>query len=256
MATGPLELRGVSKSFGAVRALIDVSLEVLPGRVTALIGDNGAGKSTLVKCISGLLQPDSGEILLAGRKVAFANPLEARAMGIETVHQDLMLVESMDVSANLFLNREIRRKALLGRLGFIDKPAMHRHTVAVLDQLHINIPSVQAPIENLSGGQRQSIAVGRAVAWGRQIVLMDEPAAALGVEQSGLVLELIRRLSDNDIGVLLISHNMQHVIEVADHTVVLRHGRKVADLTTADVTAPDLVDLITGANRGDVARDE
>lgn len=246
-----LELRSLSKAFGAVRALTDVSLRLRPSRVTALVGDNGAGKSTLVKCMSGVLHPDSGQILLDGDPVRIADPLEARDLGIETVPQNLMLVDTMDVSANLFLHREIRRSnPLLARLGLLDKAAMRREAGEILDRLHINIPSVTQPIETLSGGQRQAIAVGRAVAWGRRVVLMDEPSAALGVEQTRLVLDLIRKLAQRGVAVLLISHNMQQVIDVADDVIVLRHGSVVGEVATDQVTGSDLVDLITGVDRG------
>jgi ABC-type sugar transport system ATPase subunit len=246
-----LETRLLSKSYGGVRALIDVSIELKHGEVLGLLGDNGAGKTTFVNCVSGMIQPDSGEILVEGKVVQIASSQDARELGIETVYQDLSLVETLDVSTNLFMNREIvRREPVLRWLGWLDYRAMRHETIDVLGRLHINVPSVDEDVRNLSGGQRQAIAVGRAVAWGRHIVLMDEPAAALGVEQSQQVIELTRRLSSEGVAVLFISHNMQHVVEVCDRAVVLRHGRKVGDVSMSSVTARGLMDLITGAELG------
>ena len=243
-----LEVRDLSKSYGAVKALRNINLELARGDVLGLVGDNGAGKTTLVNCLSGSLAPDSGEIIVDGTPVRIDSPHTARALGIETVHQDLALVETLDVATNLFLNREIpSRWPILRQLGWMDKKKMLAETSDVLDRLKIHIPSTKQKVDKLSGGQRQSIAVGRAVAWGRHIVLLDEPSAALGVEQSRLVLDLIRRLRETGVAVLLISHNMQHVIDVCDRALVLRHGAKVGDVSIADVTARDLVDLITGA---------
>lgn len=250
-----LEVRDLSKSYGAVKALRRVSLELRRGDVLGLVGDNGAGKSTLVNCLSGSIHPDSGMILVDGAPVHIDNPHEARALGIETVFQDLALVEGLDVTKNLFLNRELpSRWPFLRWLGWMDKRKMYRETEQTLQRLSIRVPSVRQPVSSLSGGQRQSVAVGRAVAWGRHIVLMDEPAAALGVEQSRLVLDLIDRLREDEIAVLLVSHNMQHVIEVCTRVVVLRHGEKVGDVDVDDVTARDLVDLITGAAALESAR--
>lgn len=249
-----LEVTSVSKSFGGVRALIDVSLRLEAGQVLALIGDNGAGKSTLVKCLSGVLTPDSGSISVQGNDVRIDSPRAARDLGIETVYQELALVETLDVASNLFLNREeLRRRPPSRWIGWLDKRRMYRESEEILQRLRIRVPSVREEVTNLSGGQRQAIAIGRAVGWGRHIVLMDEPAAALGVEQARQVLELIRTLSSHGVAVLLISHNMQHVIEGSDRAVVLRQGRKVADIITADVTARDLVDLITGATEAQAA---
>lgn len=246
--TAALAVRGLSKSFGAVQALAEVSLELNAGEVLGLLGDNGAGKSTLTRCIAGLHPPDAGEILVDGATVHIANPRRARELGIEAVHQNLALVSELDVAANLFLNREIRSaNPLLRAIGWIDKPAMQAESARILERLQIRIPSARVTVDRLSGGQRQAVAIGRAIGWGRHIVLLDEPAAALGVEQSRQVNELIRRLRDDGVAVLLISHNMQSVTEVCDRAVVLRHGRNVGDVKIADVTAADLVALITGA---------
>lgn len=246
--TAALEVRAVSKSFGAVQALSDVSLELHAGEVLGLLGDNGAGKSTLTRCIAGLHQPDAGEILVDGASVRIGNPRRARELGIEAVHQNLALVSQLDVAANLFLNRELRSaNPLLRAVGWLDKKTMQAESARILERLQIRIPSADITVDRLSGGQRQAVAIGRAVGWGRHIVLLDEPAAALGVEQSRHVNELIRRLREAGVAVLLISHNMQSVTEVCDRAVVLRHGRKVGDVRIRDVTASDLVALITGA---------
>jgi ABC-type sugar transport system ATPase subunit len=252
-----LEVRGLSKSFDAVRAARDISFEVYPGEVLGLLGDNGAGKSTVVSCISGSLKPDTGSILVDGKEADIDSPQRARDLGIETVFQDLALVDSLDVTTNMFLNREILKSKPARWLRWLDRKQMHRESQEILDRLHIRINSVRQPMSQLSGGQRQSVAVGRAVAWGHHIVLLDEPAAALGVEQTALVLELINRLRDEGVGVVLISHNMHDVLSACDRAVVLRHGLKVAQLETLEgLTTRHLVDLITGVSlgEGDVAR--
>jgi len=243
-----LEVRDIEKSFGAVKALKGVSLGVRAGEVMGLIGDNGAGKSTLINCLAGIIRPDAGQILLDGAEVSITSPHEARQHGIETVHQDLALIDALDVSGNLFLNREI----LSGprALRWMNKRRMHREAKEILEGLRINIPSVRNSVEKLSGGQRQAVAVGRSVAWGRRIVLMDEPAAALGVEQARLVLELITTLRDQGLAVVLISHNIQQVLDVCSRAVVLRHGEAVADLELEGVTGRDLVQLITTGELG------
>jgi simple sugar transport system ATP-binding protein len=242
-----LEVRDLSKSYGPVAALTSVSFAIYPGEVLALLGDNGAGKSTLVRCVSGMTTPDAGAILVNNEVATISSPHVARELGIETVHQDLMLVGSLNVAANMFLGRELRtRVPVLRQLGWLDKVSMRRETTTIVERLHIRIPSINSPVEVLSGGQRQSVAVGRAVSWGRQLVVMDEPVAALGVEQTRQALELIGHLRSNGIAVLLITHNMQHVMQVCDRAVVLWHGTKVGDVRIRDVAARDLVDLITG----------
>lgn len=250
-ATRPVEsfeVRGLEKSYGPVQALRGVSFSATGGEVIGLLGDNGAGKTTLVKCLSGIVRPDHGTVAIDGETVDIHSPKSSRELGIETVHQDLALIDTLDVTANLFLNREtVRGPGLVQRLGWLSNRRMHVQAKAVLDSLHINIPSVRTPIQRLSGGQRQAVAVGRAVAWGQRIVLMDEPSAALGVEQTRLVLDLIRRLQASGVLVLLITHNMQQVMEVCSRAVVLRHGNLVGDVNVADIVARDLVDLITGA---------
>ena len=243
-----LEVRDIDKSFGAVKALQGVSFGVRAGEVMGLIGDNGAGKSTLINCLAGIIRPDAGRILLDGEEVTISSPYEARQLGIETVHQDLALIDTLDVSGNLFLNREVLSGPRL--LRWMNKRRMHREAKEILEGLRISIPSVRNAVEKLSGGQRQAVAVGRSVAWGRRIVLMDEPAAALGVEQARLVLELITTLRDRGLAVVLISHNIQAVLDVCSRAVVLRHGHAIADLELEGITGRDLVQLITTGEMG------
>ena len=249
-----LEVRSLSKSFGAVRAAREVSFEIRRGEVLGLLGDNGAGKTTVVNCVSGGLTPDSGEILIDGSVVSIENPEAAHRLGVETVHQDLSLVDTLDVATNLFLNREhTLRWGLFGWLGWMDRRRMYRESREILDRLSIDIPSVRQPVDKLSGGQRQAVAVGRAVAWGNHIVVLDEPTAALGVEQTRLVLDLIERLKKQGVAVLLVSHNMHDVVKVCDRVVVLRHGLKVGEIESMEgITPRHLVDMITGVALGDL----
>ena len=247
-AVAALEVSGMCKSFRAVQALDDVSVGLHYGRVTGLLGDNGAGKSTLVKCMCGVYQPDAGVVRVNGVERAIASPEAARALGIETVHQTLAVINPLDVVENLFLNREHTRGGRLGAwLGVLDKKRMRVESDEILGRLDIRIPSLRRPMSALSGGQRQAVAIGRAAAWGQKIVLLDEPAAALGVEQTARVLDLIRSLRDSGVAVLLITHNMDRVTEVCDRAVVLRQGRKTAEVDVDDVTQDDLVAYITGA---------
>ena len=248
-----LEVSGLSKSFKAVQALDDVAMDLRYGRVTALLGDNGAGKSTLVKCISGVYSPDSGVMRINGAERSVPSPEVARSLGIETVHQTLAVIDPLDVVENLFLNREHTRGGRIGAwLGVLDKKRMRSESREILGRLDIRIPSLRRSMSALSGGQRQAVAIGRAAAWGQQIVLLDEPAAALGVEQAARVLDLIRSLRDAGVAVLLITHNMDRVTEVCDRAVVLRQGRKIADVDVGSVTKDDLVAYITGARTGDL----
>ncbi len=241
-----LACRGISKHFGAVQALTDVDLDLYLGEVVALVGDNGAGKSTLVKIISGTQTASSGTISVEGNEVSIRSPHDASAAGIETVYQDLALCDNLDVVANLFLGREELLSPLVG--SPLSEPEMERRTIGVLQTLHIRIPSVRALVGTLSGGQRQSTAVGRAVLWGSKIVLLDEPTAALGVAQQREVLDLVRRLKDQGLGVLLISHNLQQVFDVTDRLVVLRLGRVAANVKRSEVSTEDVVAYITGAH--------
>ena len=247
MAEPLLEARELHKSFGRVRALRGANFTLNAGEVVALIGYNGAGKSTLVKCMSGVLQPDSGEIRVEGSPVELNSAVAARSVGIETVYQDLALAPDLDPAANLFLGREVLRPGLLGHLGFIDKGAMRERSGEAFGSLGIGLQSTASPIASLSGGQRQGVAVSRAVMWASKVVFMDEPTAALGVVQTRHVLELIRRVRDTGISVVLISHNMPEVLEVADRIEVLRLGRRVARFTAAEASMEDLVGAMTGA---------
>jgi simple sugar transport system ATP-binding protein len=242
-----LVARGVVKHYGRVQALRGADFTVRAGEVVALIGDNGAGKSTLVKILSGAEVPDAGQITLDGRPVQLGSPLAAQRLGIETVYQDLALAGDLDPAANLFLGREVLRGGWLGRLGVLDRRAMRRRSRAAFAELSIGLPDHSARLGSLSGGQRQSVAVARAVSWASKVVFMDEPTAALGVLQTRRVLELIRRVRDRGVSVVLISHNMPEVLAVADRVEVLRLGRRVAQLDTATATVEQLVGAMTGA---------
>jgi simple sugar transport system ATP-binding protein len=242
-----LEAHGLVKSFGRVHALRGADFTVRAGEVVALIGDNGAGKSTLVKTLSGVLTPDAGEIRFEGRPVSFASPEAARDLGIETVYQDLALAPDLESSANLFLGREVLRPGLLGRLGILDKGAMRKRTESAFAELGVGVQDVTAPVATFSGGQRQGVAVARAVTWASKVVFMDEPTAALGVVQTRRVLDLIGRVRESGLSVVLISHNMPEVMEVADRVEVLRLGQRVATFRRGEATMEDLVGAMTGA---------
>jgi len=243
-----LRVENVSKYFGAIEALVDVSLEIYPGEIVGLVGDNGAGKSTLVKCVSGVHKPSKGTIVVDGVQVEFNNPSDARSAGIETVYQHLGLVDELDVAGNLFLGREIVANNLVSRFfNFLDLKEMKRQAREALDSLHIKIPDPAAPVQSMSGGQRQAIAIGRTVFWGKKLLLLDEPTAALGVEEAEQVLSLLERLRDTGLPMLIISHNMQHVYRIADRIAILRQGRKVADLRRSETTPQEIVGHITGA---------
>jgi simple sugar transport system ATP-binding protein len=240
-----LEAREVVKRYGQVQALDGANFTAYPGEVVALIGDNGAGKSTLVKTLSGVIRPDAGQILVEGSPVSFSSPLDARKYGIETVYQDLALAPDLDAAANLHLGRELYR--WFKPLHVLDKAEMRRRAVTAFADLGIQLPDVTAPVGTLSGGQRQSVAVARAVAYASRIIFMDEPTAALGVVQRERVLENIRRVRDRGITVVLISHNMLEVIAVSDRVEVLRMGRRVARFTTSQTTIDQLVSSMSGA---------
>jgi fructose transport system ATP-binding protein len=242
-----LAARDVSKRFGNVIALQHIDFELYPGEIVAVIGDNGAGKSTLIKILAGTLAPDSGTLLMRGKPVSFNSPRDARAAGIETVYQDLALAPDLDVPANLFLGRELRRPGVLGMLDVLDVRAMRTRAAAHLEALGVKIKSVDQSVDTLSGGQRQSVAVSRSVFWGRDVVIMDEPTAALSVAQSALVLGLIKRVRDAGTSVVLISHNLPHVFETADRMIVLRHGSRVGTLDPKSATMEEAVSLMTGA---------
>ncbi len=242
-----LEARQIVKRFGRVQALRGANLTVYPQEVVALVGDNGAGKSTLVKTVVGVHPPDEGEILFEGNPVTVNTPHEARDLGIETVYQDLALAAEVDPAANMFLGREILRTGPLGKLGFLDKKAMRRRSDEAFESLGVRIQDTSARVANMSGGQRQGIAICRAVTWASRIVFMDEPTAALGVVQTRNVLDQIRRVREHGLSVVLISHNMPEVFEVADRIEVLRLGARVASLRPKDVSMEDVVAAMTGA---------
>jgi D-xylose transport system ATP-binding protein len=252
-----LELQGISKRFGAVQALTDVGFDVYANEVVALVGDNGAGKSTLIKIISGIYTPDAGTIRWQGRVASVGSPNEAAALGIATVYQDLALCDNLDVVANLFLGHEVTTRGgplgpigARGPLGVMDELTMEKRAVDVLRRLSVKIPSVRAPIAALSGGQRQSVAVARSVIGDNKVVLLDEPTAALGMAQTHEVLELVKRLRGQGLGVVLISHNLANVYEVADRITVLRLGRWVGTYDAKTTSREQLIAFMTGAVPG------
>ncbi len=242
-----LVARGITRSFGHVVALRGADVAARAGEVSAIVGDNGAGKSTLIKILSGALQPDGGELLLDGKPIHLTSPQDARAFGIETVYQDLALAPSLDVASNLFLGREARQPGLLGALGFLNDRAMRKRAQQEMTNLQIGLSSVRQPVLTLSGGQRQAIAVARATAWGKRIVIMDEPTAALGVRESNMVLRLIERVKSEGIAVIMISHSMPEVFEVADRITILRLGRTVRQMRRDETSMTDVVAFMTGA---------
>jgi ABC-type sugar transport system ATPase subunit len=235
-----LQLRGINKSFGAVRAVSDVNLEVPAGQVSALVGDNGAGKSVLIKCIAGIHAPDGGEILWEGHAAHIRTPRDSAALGIETVHQDLALCDNLDIVQNMFLGRERVRHFTLAEEN------METAAAETLDSLAVTtVRSIRQPVASLSGGQRQSVAIAKAVLWNSKLVIMDEPTAALGVAQTAMVLALVRRLADRGLAVMLVSHNMNDVFEVADKIAVLRLGQIVGERPAAEIDQQIVVDLMT-----------
>jgi len=242
-----LALRGVNKSFGAVQVLHDVDFAVQAGEVTALVGDNGAGKSTLVKCVAGIHPIDSGEVIFNGEPVTVNSPTDASHLGIEVVYQDLALADNLDIVQNMFLGRE------RGRSWLLDEADMEQAARRTLASLSVRtVTSVRMPVSALSGGQRQTVAIAKAVLWDSKVVLLDEPTAALGVAQTRQVLDLVRRLAEQGLGVVLISHNMADVFEVSDRIATLYLGRMVADVATKDVTHSQVVELITAGRSGDL----
>ena len=241
-----LQVKDLYKHFGGLVAVDHVSLEVYPGEVVGLLGDNGAGKSTLIKMISGVYQPDGGQIVLYGSVASFSSPLEARKQGIETIYQDLALCENLDASANIFLGREpVRRQ--LGIFNVIDRAHMLEESRHVLGQLDIQIPNLRRPIRQMSGGQRQAVSIARAVYWNARLMIMDEPTAALGVAEQHKVLEIVRTLRERGVPVIIISHNLQDVFAVADRIIVMRRGRKVGERAMDETSENEVVGLIVGA---------
>ena len=242
-----LHVNQVSKWFGNVHAITDISIWAYKGEITAIVGDNGAGKSTLIKCISGVHTPTAGQILLDGKSVHFASPESARRAGIETVYQNLALCNDLTIWQNLFLNRELVKH--FGPLAFLDRRTMRRRSAEMLSRLEVNIPSINARVRRLSGGQRQAVAISRAASWGSRLVIMDEPTAALGVRETARVEELILRLRDDGLAVLLISHNFDQVMRLSNQVWVMRSGRLVGGRRTQDTSGKELVAMITGAQQ-------
>ena len=242
-----LEAKGISRTFGSVVALDEVNLEVRPGEVVGLVGDNGAGKSTLLKILCGALQPSSGQLLVDGQAVTFHSPKHSRERGIEVVYQDLALATELSVVENIFLGRERRRVGFLGRAGVLDRTSMARDARATLDSLAIEIKDTSARCGLLSGGQRQAVAVARAVRWGSRVLLLDEPTAALAVMEAEKIGGLVRQVAGQGVGVVLVSHNMPQVHELCDRILVLLRGRIVANLRRDEINVEDIVMWITGA---------
>jgi simple sugar transport system ATP-binding protein len=248
--TPVLEARGLTRRFGQVTALDGADFDIEPGEVVALIGDNGAGKSTLVKALSGNLDVDSGEVLFDGVPQVIDTPMVASGLGIETVYQDLALAPHLDPVQNMYLGREIMKPGLAGALGFMDNKAMRAEARKAFDRLGATVRSLVAPVGSMSGGQRQAVAIARAVHWANRVVFLDEPTAALGVRQTANVLETIRRVAGQGIAVVFISHSMPHVLEICDRIQVLRLGRRVATYSGSDTSVETLIGAMTGALDG------
>lgn len=244
-----LSLRGINKSFGPVHVLKDVHFDAYPGQVTALVGDNGAGKSTLIKCIAGIYTPEEGDFLFEGKKVEVHGPRDATALGIEIVYQDLALCDNLDIVHNMFLGRELKKGAVLNET---EMESLARKT---LDGLSVRtVKSIRQTVSSLSGGQRQTVAIARAVLWNSKVVILDEPTAALGVAQTEQVLNLVRRLADNGLAVILISHNLNDVFQVADNIAALYLGNMAAQVNKKDVVASQVVELITTGKSAGIAK--
>jgi simple sugar transport system ATP-binding protein len=238
---------GLGKTYGTITALEGIDIELRAGEILAIVGDNGAGKSTLVRILTGVTRPDTGTLEVNGRQVTFDSPREARQMGIEAVFQDLALCPNRDVVANLFLGREMLLPGVAGKFGILDRKRMTTRTREQLSALDVRIPQISGvPMGRLSGGQRQSVAVARSAFWASTVLFMDEPTAALGVKEAGAVLRLAKRVAASGVAVVLISHMMPHVAELADRVIVLRHGTKVAQLSGAEIAVDRLVELIVG----------
>ncbi|ODU99007.1 MAG: sugar ABC transporter ATP-binding protein [Rubrivivax sp. SCN 70-15] len=243
-----MQAKGLVKRYGQVTALEGADFELRAGEILAVIGDNGAGKSSLIKCLSGATIPDEGEIVLDGKPIHFKSPMDARRVGIETVYQDLAVAPAMTIAENLFLGRELRRAGFLGSvLRMLDKKKMLQTSIERMNDLKVGIRSMTQAVETLSGGQRQCVAVARAAAFAEHVVILDEPTAALGVKEGNMVLELIRRVRDKGLPVILISHNMPHVFEIADRIHVARLGRRAAVLNPKTISMSDTVAVMTGA---------
>jgi ABC-type sugar transport system ATPase subunit len=242
-----LKAKNLTKSFGGLVAVNNMSLEINAGEVVGLVGDNGAGKSTFIKMISGVYLPDEGEVYFDGRKLSFSGPREARDLGIETIYQDLALAENLDVGSNIFLGREIKKPYIGGLINTLNRNKMRDESAMILSKLDIRIPSLSQQIRNLSGGQRQAVAIARTIYWNAKLVIMDEPTAALGVAEQRKVLTLVRTLSSQGIPIVIISHNMQDVFAVSDRIVVMRRGKKVGERIASQTTPDEIVSLMVGA---------
>ena len=247
-----MQAKGLVKRYGQVTALDGADFELRAGEILAVIGDNGAGKSSLIKCLSGATIPDEGQILLDGQLIHFKSPMDARKSGIETVYQDLAVAPAMTIAENLFMGRELLRPGWLGKfLRLLDKKKMLEESISRMNDLKVGIRSMTQPVETLSGGQRQCVAVARAAAFAQHVVIMDEPTAALGVKEGNMVLELIRRVRDKGLPVVLISHNMPHVFEVADRIHIARLGKRVAVVNPKHISMSETVAVMTGAMLAD-----
>jgi ABC-type sugar transport system ATPase subunit len=246
MAEAMLEVRGLTKRFGGLTAVDQVDLQVYPGEVVGLLGDNGAGKSTLIKMVSGVYHPDEGQIFFQGKEIKLASPANALELGIETLYQDLALAENLDVFSNIFMGRE-KTKPFLGVIPVLDHEFMHEESKKVLKRLEIEIPSLRNLIKNLSGGQRQAVAIGRSIYWDAKLLIMDEPTAALGVQEQRKVLDLVRVLRAQNIPIIIISHQLYDIFSVTDRLVIMRRGKKVAERNTKETTPDQVVGLITGS---------
>jgi ABC-type sugar transport system ATPase subunit len=251
MSTGTaLEARGLVKTYGTITAVDNVDITIGAGEVVAVVGDNGAGKSTLIKMLSGAVIPDRGEVTVGGEQVKLSTPNDARKVGIETIYQDLALLPNLDVTTNLYLGREETISSPIGSFGILARKRMRADARRHLSDLKISLPKTWGtPVSALSGGQRQSVAIARAMVWASRLVIMDEPTAALGVAQSQAVLDLVRRVRERGTSVVIISHILPHILELADRIVVMRHGAKVADLPAEGVSQDDLIELIVGFER-------
>jgi simple sugar transport system ATP-binding protein len=235
-----------SKQFGHVEALRDASIRVEYGQIVALFGDNGAGKSTFLRILQGIYRPDGGQVIVAGEPVTMHSVRDAQALGVDTVHQDLSLAPDLSVTDNMFLGHEMPRRGPLGRLGVLDRRTMAERAEAALAEVGISLPSLLVPVRDLSGGQRQAVAVARAVMWSRTAVLMDEPTAALGARQSELVCEMMRKVADRGLGVVVVSHDLPRILAVADRVVILWRGGTAIDVPARDLTVPETVEIMVG----------
>jgi ABC-type sugar transport system ATPase subunit len=251
-----LSVRNLVKRFGGLTAVNDVSMDVRPGEVIGLVGDNGAGKSTLIKCVSGVHHPDAGTIFFEGREVRFARPIEAREAGIETIYQDLALAGNLDVAANIFLGREVRHDHLLGLVRTLDDEHMRAESIGILDRLGIVIPQLRLEIEKLSGGQRQAVAIARAIYWNARLMIMDEPTNNLGVPEQRKVMSLIDTLREQGVPVILISHTLPDVFAITDRIVIMHRGRKVGEMRTADTDTTEVVEYMVGAREQRFAEEQ